>query len=128
MAWRSTSSAAVLLSAIIATSAFAADDSRGSTIFQERCARCHTISASEPAKRGPYLAGLFQRAPGSVKDFPYRMVFTEAKPVWTEARLDKYLLIHLLPEANDRSDVIAFLKKATAPVPEGSEATARPSA
>jgi cytochrome c len=115
MAWQSRAGTAVLLSAIVATSAFAADDSHGGAIFQDRCARCHTISAGEPPKRGPYLAGLFQRAPGSVKDFPYRMVFTDANPVWTEATLDKYLLIHLLPEANDRTDVIAFLKKATAP-------------
>ena len=108
-----------LLSAAMALPSFAADPSRGSEVFQDRCARCHAISASEPGKRGPYLSGLFQRAPGSVKGFPYRMVYTEAGPVWSETGLDNYLVIHLLSEQADRSDVIAFLKKATASQPPG---------
>jgi cytochrome c len=109
---------AALLFAAIATPAVAADAVRGAAVFKDNCARCHTISSSEPGKRGPYLEGLFQRAPGSVKGFPYRMVYTEAKPIWTETGLDNYLVIHLLAEESDRSDVIAFLKKATAPGPD----------
>ncbi|HYM02382.1 MAG TPA: c-type cytochrome [Stellaceae bacterium] len=96
--------------------ATAADVSHGNAVFEERCARCHAISPSEPGKRGPYLAGLFQRAPGAVKGFPYRMVYTDAGPIWTEKALDNYLVIHLLPEAVDRADVIAFLKDITAKV------------
>jgi len=106
---------AVLLAAsLVAAPAIAGDAARGNEVFQDRCARCHAISPSELGKRGPYLSGLFQRAPGAVKDFHYRMVFKEAGPVWTEASLDSYLVIHLLPDEVDRSNVITFLKKATA--------------
>lgn len=119
MRFRTFAISAVIFAAS-APQSFAADAAHGDRIFQENCARCHAISASEPGKRGPYLAGLFQRAPGSVKGFPYRMVFTDAKPVWTEKSLDDYLVIHLLSEPSDRSDVIAFLKQATAMPPGGS--------
>jgi len=97
-----------------ATPATAGDAARGNGVFQDRCARCHAISPDEPGKRGPYLSGLFQRAPGAVANFPYRMVFKDAGPIWTEPSLDSYLVIHLLPDEADRSDVIAFLRQATA--------------
>lgn len=95
-----------------AESAWGAEPERGREIFQARCARCHAISAQEPGKRGPYLAGLFHRAPGAVPGFPYRMVFTMQNPIWTDGALDQYLEIHLLPEQADRLDVIAFLRQA----------------
>jgi cytochrome c2 len=95
-----------------AESAWGAEPERGREIFQARCARCHAISAQEPGKRGPYLAGLFRRGPGAVAGFPYRMVFTTQSPTWTDGALDQYLEIHLLPDQPDRLDVIAFLHEA----------------
>lgn len=106
---------AIVVAAVVAAMpAGAGDAGRGNLVFQDRCARCHAISPEEPGKRGPYLAGLFRRAPGAVKDFPYRMVFKDAGPIWTEPSLDSYLVIHLLPDEAERSDVIAFLKQVTA--------------
>lgn len=95
-----------------AESAWGAEPERGREIFQARCARCHAISPQEPGKRGPYLAGLFRRAPGAVAGFSYRMVFGIGTPTWTEGALDQYLEMHLLPEQPDRLDVIAFLREA----------------
>jgi cytochrome c len=95
-----------------AQSAWGAEPERGREIFQAQCARCHAISEQEPGKRGPFLAGLFRRAPGAVAGFPYRMVFKTESPTWTEGALDQYLEIHLLPEAVDRLDVIAYLRQA----------------
>lgn len=109
-----TAAALAVLCGLTAPLASAADTARGNEVFQERCARCHAISSSEPGKRGPHLAGLFQRAPGGVSGFNYRMVFKEAGPVWTAPTLDSYLVIHLLPEQADRDAVIALLKDVTA--------------
>ena len=92
-----------------AQSAWGAEPERGREIFQARCARCHAVSEQEPGKRGPFLAGLFRRAPGAVAGFPYRMVFSIPTPTWTDGALDQYLEIHLLPEQADRLDVIAYL-------------------
>ena len=78
------------------------------------CARCHSLDPEELGKRGPHLAGLFARRYGAVEGFPYRMVWTEADPLWTEAQLDAYLEIHRLPEPEARAEVIAFLVTATA--------------
>lgn len=91
------------------------DPERGATLFQSHCAKCHGFDPADQSKRGPHLKGLFARRYGSVEDFPYRMVWPEADPVWTAEHLDNYLEIHRLPEPEQRADVIAFLRRATAP-------------
>lgn len=97
-----------------ALSTAAAETLRGREEFIAECARCHSLDPEEPGKRGPHLAGLFARRYGAVEGFPYRMVWTDADPLWTEAQLDAYLEIHRLPEPEARADVIAFLVAATA--------------
>ena len=93
----------------------AADPARGATLFKSHCARCHGFDPAEQGKRGPHLKGLFARRYGAVEGFPYRMVWPEADPVWTAEHLDNYLEIHRLPEPEQRADVIAYLRQATAP-------------
>lgn len=104
----------VLWLSAAALSTAAADTLLGREVFIAECARCHSLDPEEPGKRGPHLAGLFARRYGAVEGFPYRMVWTEADPLWTEAQLDAYLEIHRLPEAEARAQVIAFLVAATA--------------
>ncbi len=108
---------AVLLLIPVALSSPRAEALRGREIFLANCAGCHSLDPDEIGKRGPHLAGLFERRYGAVEGFPYRMVWTEADPHWTEAHLDAYLEIHRLPEPVSRSEVIAFLAMATAGAP-----------
>lgn len=103
------------LLSLLAGPAQAADPVRGETLFQGHCAKCHGFDPADRSKRGPHLQGLFERRYGAVQDFPYRMVWPEADPVWTPAHLDSYLEIHRLPEAAERADVIAYLREAAVP-------------
>lgn len=106
----------VLSVVIVATaglSAAGADGLRGREVFIANCAGCHSLDPEEAGKRGPHLAGLFERRYGAVEGFPYRMVWTEAEPHWTAADLDAYLEIHRLPEPQARAEVIEFLVLAT---------------
>lgn len=104
----------VILLATIALSTAGADTLRGREIFIASCASCHSLDPEEAGKRGPHLAGLFERRYGAVEGFPYRMVWTEAEPHWTKAHLDAYLEIHRLAEPEARAEVIEFLVLATA--------------
>ncbi len=103
----------VLWLSAAALSTAAADTLRGREVFIAECTRCHSLDPEELGKRGPHLAGLFARRYGAVEGFPYRMVWTEADPVWTEGQLDAYLEIHRLPEPEARAEVIEFLVAAT---------------
>ena len=90
--------------------------------LKERTARQPAIP-SEPVssgdlrqtalRRGPHLAGLFTRAPGAVKGFPYRIKFRIAGPVWTAADLDAWIAFHARVGQDERSDLIAYLARAT---------------
>jgi cytochrome c2 len=61
-------------------------------------------------RRGPQLAGLFDRAPGAVAGFPYRFVYEISGATWTEADLDSYIAFHARLEPYDRADLVAFLE------------------
>ncbi len=96
-------------------SADAADATPGKALFEADCANCHTLRSDEAAKRGPHLQGLFTRRYGAVDGFPYRMVWTQANPVWTAKHLDDYLVIHGRYDAPDRALLIEYLNQATQP-------------
>jgi len=102
----------LLVSAVLAGSAAAGDAAAGRKAFDANCAKCHSLDPAVPDMRGPHLAGLFERRYGAL-DFPYRMVWTEADPLWTREHLDNYLDIHRLPDPAERADVIEYLFEAT---------------
>lgn len=123
--------------------AVAGDPKRGAELFNTDCSYCHALSArvghtlavprphfdteripgrrpevdwpieQGQDKRGPHLEGLFTRAPGAVKGFPYRITMQTENPVWTEEDLDYWILNHAQIGAADRADLIAYLKQAT---------------
>lgn len=123
--------------------AFSQDLERGGQLFNEKCSYCHSLSAQmgpklttpekrfdferdaqrEPEvdwsvevgkdKRGPHLQGLFGRAPGAVKGFPYRITLQTENPTWVEADLDYWIYNHARLKEADRTDIIAYLKRAT---------------
>ena len=105
--------AGLLVSLAFALPATAGDAAAGRGAFEAKCARCHSLDPDATGFRGPHLARLFDRRYGAVEGFYYRMVWTDANPIWTRAHLNNYLEIHGLLEAKERADLIEFLFEAT---------------
>ncbi len=94
------------------------DATKGKTLFS-RCAACHTTGSQN--KVGPGLAGIVGRPAASGPGFRYSKAMTSSGLTWTEEQLDTYLggpakavpgttMAVAVPNAQDRSDIIAFLK------------------
>ena len=102
----------------------AADLDNGRRVFA-RCRSCHTITEGGPNMTGPNLYGVFGREAGGHPDYNYSAVVKAADFTWTAERLDHWLekpRTYLkgtkmsfagIPDAEDRRDVIAFLKVET---------------
>jgi cytochrome c len=100
------------------------DPAKGETIFK-RCAACHVVN-KEQNRVGPHLVGLIGRKAGSVEGFKYSDAMKNAGITWNDAELDKYLenpkadipgnkmAFPGLKKPEERADVIAYLKQATA--------------
>jgi cytochrome c len=101
------------------------DPMRGEQIYH-RCQGCHSIDAN---RVGPRHAGLFGRHAGSLDDYSYSDAMRASGVVWNETTLDQFLTAPRkfipgtkmpfagIPDAQERADLIAYLKKATAPAP-----------
>lgn len=94
------------------------DLARGETVFK-RCAACH--AATTQNRVGPGLAAVVGRPAASVTGFKYSPPLTASGLSWDEATLDRFLaapaklvpgtkMTFALPKADDREDVIAYLK------------------
>jgi len=115
----------VSLIALIAASAWAeGDPAKGEKVFA-KCKACHTTEAGKN-KIGPSLAGLFGRKAGTVEGYTYSDAMKNYGVVWGEDTLFKYLenprgvvpgtkmVFPGIKDAQDRTDLIAYLKQATA--------------
>lgn len=94
------------------------DAIKGKTLFS-RCAACHATGSQN--KVGPGLAGIIGRPAASAPGFRYSKAMMGSGLTWTEEQLDSYLagpakavpgttMAVAVPNAQDRSDIIAFLK------------------
>ena len=115
--------AAVALTLLTSAPALGAegDPSRGEQIYR-RCQGCHSIDAN---RVGPRHAGLFGRRAGSLEDYSYSDAMRASEIVWDETTLDQFLTAPRkfipatkmpfagIPDAQERADLIAYLKKAT---------------
>ncbi len=119
----------VLAAAAFVVTGFAAaahadgDSAKGKKVFA-KCMACHAVEAGKN-KVGPSLHGIMGRKAGSLEGFTYSDAMKNANITWNEAELDKYLTnpkkdipgnkmaFPGLPKADDRANVIAYLKEAT---------------
>ena len=106
----------------LAPTAHAGDAEHGGALYESRCFGCHSLDAN---RIGPMHRGVFGRKAGAVADFPYSPAVKKATIVWDESTLDRWLTNTqaLIPgtrmnfrvaNAEDRADIIAFLKKESA--------------
>ena len=100
----------------------AGDAKRGSEIY-ERCMGCHAIGREVV---GPDHAGLFGRKAGTLPGYDYSPAMRRFGVVWDETTLDRFLTnaravvpgtkmgFAGIRDAQERTDLIAYLKEATA--------------
>lgn len=91
-----------------------------------KCKACHTLDAKGRNLVGPRLHGVFGKKAGSQPDYRYSEAMKKSDVIWTEKTMDAYLaatqdfmpgnkMYGGLAIAQDRVDLIAWLKQATAP-------------
>jgi cytochrome c len=107
----------------------AADLSNGEAKFA-LCRSCHTTAPGGDDMTGPNLWGVFGRKAGSKAGFTYSDDLKNAGWTWDADRIDKWITNPRavlpgtkmtfvgMPDANDRRDVVAFLKVQTSEAPK----------
>ena len=94
------------------------DADRGEQVYQA-CQDCHSLDKNDV---GPRHRGVYGRKAGSLPDYDYSAALKSANIVWNEETLDKWLtnpqavapgtkMVFHLQNAQDRADVIAYLKE-----------------
>jgi len=94
---------------------------KGKQLYEARCGACHSLDEN---RAGPAHRGVYGRKAGLAKGYDYSPAVKASKIVWNEKTLDRWLadpekLIHgqkmgfSVPDAKDRADLIAYLKKAS---------------
>jgi cytochrome c len=103
------------------------DGSRGAALFR-KCSACHTLTANGGNRAGPTLHRLFGRPAGAIRGYPYSEALRSSHVVWTEATVDELfrrgpqdfvpgskMPLQRMPSAQDRADLIDYLKRSTEP-------------
>ena len=112
---------AVVLAVAHSPSGFAAGDAaHGATVYRQ-CMICHSLDKNGI---GPSHRNVFGRAAGSAPNYSYSAALKASNIVWNDMSLDQWLInpqalvpgtkmMFSLDDAQDRADVIAFLKEKT---------------
>lgn len=107
---------------VAASNAVAGGDAeRGQSLYQSRCAACHSIEYNGV---GPAHKNVYGRKAGSGPDYAYSEALKRSTVVWNEKTLGIWLaspeklipgqkMGFSVPNAKDRADLIAYLKKAS---------------
>jgi cytochrome c len=94
------------------------------------CRSCHTLPEGGADMTGPNLWGIFGRKAGTKPGFTYSDDMKSAGWTWDADRMDKWItnpratlagtkMTYIgMPDANDRRDVIAYVKVSTSPPPK----------
>ncbi len=126
MVWRLVGVSVLALGVLAASSggALAAGDPvKGKAVFA-RCSGCHVLTGMSFA--APPLAGVLGRKAGGAPGFHYSKPMADSGVTWTEETVDGFLaapakvvpgttMFINVPDAQDRADVIAYLKTVPAP-------------
>jgi cytochrome c len=110
-------------SALLPSAAEAQGAQDGKALFEKRCSGCHALDADH---EGPRLRGVVGRAAGTVKTFQYSEALKNAKHIWGEANLDKWLtdtesvvpdndMSFQVPKQEERMAIISYLKSLSIP-------------
>lgn len=97
----------------------AGDAARGKLLYETECGSCHSINQN---RVGPAHKDVYGRKAGSVPDYDYSDAVKSSHIVWSDETLDQWLTDpeKLIPgqnmnfsvsSAQDRADIIAYLKK-----------------
>ncbi|SDI63804.1 cytochrome c [Alloyangia pacifica] len=108
----------VLLGLLAGEPLMAQDVAEGETVFQRRCAACHTLDGSN--RVGPSLQGVVGREAGTAEGFRYSGAMEGSGLVWDAETLVQYLenprdmvpgtrMVLRLPDEKDRRNVVDFL-------------------
>ena len=109
---------AMVASVSVAAAEWNANPIRGKELYESRCIGCHSIDAN---RTGPAHRGVFGRRAGTAPGYQYSSALKESDVVWTRENLDRWLtnpesvipgqrMGYSVPDAQDRRDLIAYLK------------------
>lgn len=113
----------LMLSAMFAENASAADDLSGEQAFNNNCRTCHSWKEGDN-RLGPSLHGVVGRKSGSIQGYNnYSQSMKQANITWDEATLDKFITnpdsvvqnnnmkpFSGISDADTRKKIIEFLK------------------
>lgn len=96
----------------------AGDAKKGEALYTSRCIGCHSIDGN---RTGPAHRGVVGRKAGAVADYDYSDALKKSRVVWNEKTLNHWLtdpekfipgqkMNISVPDAQDRKDLIAYLK------------------
>ena len=99
----------------------------GERQFMRKCSICHALEPGPSRKAGPTLSGVFGRQAGTLPGYRYSSTLDGSDIIWDDASIndlfeegpDHYIPgskmpMQVIAQPDDRSDLIAFLKEATA--------------
>lgn len=97
----------------------AGDAERGRVLYESRCMGCHALDTD---RIGPRHRGVFGRVAGGAAGYDYSSALRNARIVWDEQSLDRWLadpktavpgqrMYYAVPDSRDRADLIEYLKR-----------------
>lgn len=97
------------------------DPARGKALFEKRCVGCHTLTQN---REGPRLQGVYGRISGTAEGFAYSAALKNARIVWDDKSLEKWLtdpdafipgneMDFLVSRPQERQDLISYLKQSS---------------
>ena len=102
--------------------------SNGERQFARKCSICHSLTPDGQRRAGPTLHGVFGRQAGTLPGYFYSDTLQDSDIIWNDETInalfdegpDHYIPGSKMPmqritQAQDRNDLIAFLRRATAP-------------
>ncbi len=100
----------------------------GERQFARKCSICHSLTPDDKRRAGPTLHGIFGRTAGTLPEYFYSDTLQDSDIIWDDETINALFDLgpdHYIPGSKmpmqriatkqDRIDLIAFLRRATAP-------------